>query len=55
MIAGAVPAVFGAKLLACICGAVLYLAGVHRVLAGLATLYLFAAVLPWLHIFTTVV
>jgi hypothetical protein len=53
LIAGALPAVFGAKLLACACGAVLYAAGVHRVLAGLATLYLFAAVLPWLHIFST--
>ena len=51
-IAGAMPAVFGAKLLACACGGVLYAAGVHRVLAGLATLYFFAAVLPWLHIFS---
>jgi hypothetical protein len=55
VIAGALPAVFGAKLLACICGGVLYAAGVHRVLAGLATLYFFAAVLPWLHIFSRTV
>jgi len=55
MVAGAMPAVFGAKLLACLCGAVLYTAGVYRVLAGLSTLYLFAAVLPWLHIFSTAV
>lgn len=55
MIAGAMPAVFGAKLLACACGGVLYAAGVHRVLAGLSTLYFFVAVLPWLHIFSTAV
>ena len=55
MIAGAWPAVFGAKLLAIACGGVLYAAGVHRVLAGLATLYFFAAVLPWLHIFSQTV
>lgn len=52
VIAGAMPAVLGAKLLACGCGAVLYFTGVHRVLAGLSTLYFFAAVLPWLHIFS---
>jgi hypothetical protein len=52
VVTGAVPAVLGAKLLACACGGVLYAAGVHRVLAGLSTLYLFAAVLPWVHIFS---
>jgi hypothetical protein len=52
MVAGALPAVFGAKLLACACGAVLYATGVHYVLLGLTTLYFFAAVLPWLHIFS---
>ena len=55
LLAGALPAVFGAKLLACACGAVLYMSGVHRMLAGLSTLYLFAAVLPWLHIFSQTV
>ena len=55
LIAGALPAVFGAKLLACACGGVLYAAGVHRVLAGLSTIYLFAAVLPLLHIFSQTV
>ena len=50
-ITGAAPALFGAKLLACACGGVLYAAGVHRVLAGLSALYLFAAVMPWLQIF----
>jgi hypothetical protein len=52
MITGAAPALLGAKLLACGCGAVLYAAGVHRVLVGLSALYFFAAVMPWLHIFS---
>ena len=55
VVAGAMPAVFGAKLLACACGGVLYAAGVYRVLAGLSTLYFFGAVLPWVHIFSTAV
>jgi hypothetical protein len=52
MITGAIPALVGAKLIACACGGVLYAAGVHRVLAGLTALYLFAAVVPWLQIFS---
>lgn len=52
MITGAAPALLGAKLLACACGGVLYAAGVHRVLIGLSALYLFAAVMPWLLIFS---
>ena len=55
LLAGALPAVFAAKLVACACGGVLYAAGVHRVLVGLSTLYLFAAVLPWVHIFSQTV
>src|SRR4051812_13465896 len=51
VVTGALPALVGAKLLACACGGVLYAAGVHRVLAGLTALYLFSAVMPWLHIF----
>jgi len=54
MITGALPALLGAKLLACACGGVLYAAGVHRVLAGLTALYLFAAVVPWLRIFSQI-
>ncbi len=50
VITGTTPALIGAKLLACACGGVLYAAGVHRVLAGLSALYLFAAVMPWLKI-----
>ena len=52
MLAGAAPALLGAKLMACACGAVLYVAGVHRVLLGLSALYLFGAVVPWLQIFS---
>ena len=52
VISGALPALVGAKLLACACGGVLYAAGVHRVLAGLSALYLLAAVVPWLQIFS---
>jgi hypothetical protein len=53
LLAGAAPALLGAKLLACACGGVLYAAGVHRVLVGLSALYLFAAVMPWLHVFSS--
>ncbi len=52
MFTGAAPALLGAKLLACACGGVLYATGVHRVLASLTALYLFAAVVPWLRIFS---
>ena len=53
MLTGAAPALLGAKLMACACGGVLYVAGVHRVLMGLSALYLFAAVVPWLQIFSS--
>ena len=53
MITGAAPALIGAKLVACVCGAVLYAAGVHYVLVGLSALYLFAAVMPWVQVLTT--
>lgn len=52
MIAGAAPALLGAKLMACGCGALLFVAGVHRTLIGLSAVYLFAAVVPWLQIFS---
>ena len=51
MLTGSATALIGAKTMACLCGAVLYVAGVHHVLAGLSVLYLFAAVVPWLRIF----
>lgn len=52
MLTGSATALIGAKTMACLCGAVLYVAGVHHVLAGLSALYLFAAVMPWLRIFS---
>ena len=52
MFVGAAPALLGAKLMACACGAVLFVTGVHRVLIALSALYLFAAVGPWLRIFS---
>lgn len=52
LIAGAAPALLGAKLMACACGALLFFAGVHRILIGLSAFYLFAAVVPWLQIFS---
>jgi len=47
---GAGPTLFGAKLLACACGGVLYALGTKKTLAALTVLYLVAAVGPWLHI-----
>lgn len=51
ILTGSATALIGAKTVACVCGMVLYVAGVHYVLAGLSALYLFAAVVPWLRIF----
>ncbi len=51
VLTGSATALIGAKTMACLCGAVLYVTGVHNVLAGLSVLYLFGAVLPWLRIF----
>jgi len=46
------PALFGAKALACGCGAILYICGVTRVLVGATAFYLFGAVVPWLQVLT---
>ena len=51
-IAGPGPALVGAKLLACGCGALLYALGITRTLGWLTALYLFAAIGPWLHIYS---
>jgi hypothetical protein len=51
VLTGEGPALIGAKLLACACGGVLYVAGGHHVLAGLSALYLFVAIMPWLGVF----
>jgi hypothetical protein len=48
---GPTQALVGAKVLACLCGALLYLRGVHHVLAGLTLLYMITAVGPWLLIY----
>ncbi len=47
-LAGAGPALFGAKLLACGCGAILYLSGARKTLGALSTVYVFGAIGPWL-------
>ncbi len=51
-IVGPGPALVGAKLVACGCATFLYQAGYHRVIAGLATVYLVVAVGPWLRVLT---
>jgi hypothetical protein len=48
--AGLGPAILGAKVLAVVCGAFLYVYRVYQVLAALTALYLFGAVMPWLHV-----
>ena len=53
LLTGAEAALVGAKVLACFCGGVLYVAGGYHVLAGLSALYLFGAVVPWLHVFAS--
>lgn len=45
------PALIAAKLLAALCGVLLYVRGVHHTLAGLTLLYTVAAIGPWLVIF----
>jgi hypothetical protein len=49
-LAGAGPALFGAKVLACACGAVLYAAGTTKTLGALTAFYLVGAIAPWLHV-----
>jgi hypothetical protein len=48
---GTAPTLLGAKLLASVCGVLLYVRGVHRTLAVLTLLYMAGAVGPWLFIF----
>ena len=50
---GAAPALVGAKLLAAGGGVLLYMLGVHRILAGLTILYGVFAISPWLVAFHT--
>ena len=50
-LAGAGPALFGAKTLASCCGVLLYVRGFYGTLGALTGLYLLAAITPWLMIF----
>jgi hypothetical protein len=50
-VAGAGPALLGAKSLAAVCGLLLYARGLHGVLGALTGLYLLAAITPWLMVF----
>ena len=45
---GPFPALVSAKLLACVCGYVLYQTASHRPLAVMAGLYIGVAITPWL-------
>jgi hypothetical protein len=45
---GTLPTLVGAKLIAAAGGLLLYLHGVHRILAGLTLVYAGAAIGPWL-------
>ena len=49
-IAGAGPALFGAKLLACGCGAILYLSDSRKTLGALSAFYAVGAIGPWLRV-----
>jgi hypothetical protein len=50
-VAGAGPALFGAKTIAAVCGIVLYARGFYAVLGLLTALYMTAAITPWLFVF----
>jgi hypothetical protein len=52
-LAGPGHTLLGAKILACACGVLLYARGVVSVLALLTLLYLWAAIIPWLHVLST--
>ena len=51
---GAAPALLGAKLVACACAALLHWCGHHRILGGLAILYVVLAIGPWLRVLTVI-
>lgn len=51
---GAGPALASAKLAAAGCGMFLHLTQVHRIVAALTVLYVCAALLPWVYVFSTV-
>ena len=50
-VAGAGPALFGAKTIAAGCGLILYARGFHGILGLLTGLYMVGAIAPWLMVF----
>jgi hypothetical protein len=48
---GPALALFGAKTVACGCGVLLYLRGMHRTLSLLTALYIIGAIAPWMVVF----
>ena len=50
-VAGAGPALFGAKAIAAACGLLLYARGLYLVLGVLTGFYMLAAITPWLFVF----
>jgi hypothetical protein len=50
-VAGAGPALFGAKTVAAVCGVLLYVRGLYATLGMLTGLYMLAAITPWLWVF----
>ncbi|MGH9308838.1 MAG: hypothetical protein ACRD1U_05665 [Vicinamibacterales bacterium] len=50
-VAGAGPALFGAKMIAAACGLLLYARGLYLVLGVLTGFYMLAAITPWLFVF----
>ena len=48
---GPAVALFGAKTVACACGVLLYVRGLHRTLSLLTALYVIGAIGPWMMIF----
>jgi hypothetical protein len=50
---GEIPALVSAKVLACICGGILYVTAYHRPLAIATGLYIGVAIVPWMFIVAT--
>ena len=48
---GPAVALFGAKTVACACGVLLYVRGLHRTLSLLTALYVIGAIGPWMMVF----
>jgi hypothetical protein len=48
---GPAAALFGAKVVACACGMLLYARGMHRTLSLLTIIYIVGAIAPWMMVF----